>query len=158
MGEGSRILVASFALAFALSALPLPEWATLWRPAWVALVLIYWCFALPQRIGVFAGWIAGLLLDVLGGTLLGQHALGLALVAFVANYLHQRVRVLPPWQQALTVFALVFSYQLLVIWVNGIRGLDAPGWAYVTSSLTSMILWPWVFVILRDVRRKFQVA
>ncbi len=158
MREGRRILVASFVLAFLLSALPLPDWASMWRPAWVALVLIYWCFALPQQVGVFSGWICGLLLDVLSGTLLGQHAMGLALVAFIANRLHQRVRVLPPWQQALTVFGLIFSYHLMVIWVSGIRGLEVPGWAYVTGALTSMVLWPWVFVVLRDVRRKFQVA
>ncbi|MEM7254880.1 MAG: rod shape-determining protein MreD [Pseudomonadota bacterium] len=154
----SRLLGASFVLAFVLTAVPIPAWAVIWRPAWVALVLIYWCFALPQRVGVLVGWVSGLLLDVLNGTLLGQHAFGLALVAFVANRLHQRVRVLPPWQQALTVFALVFGYQLLVVWVNGIRGLEVPGWAYVAAPLTSMVLWPWIFIVLRDLRRKFQVA
>ena len=51
-----------------------------WRPAWVALVLVYWCMAAPDQVGVVAGWTTGLLLDVMTGTLLGQHALGLSVV------------------------------------------------------------------------------
>ena len=68
----------SFVVSLMLTALPMPEWASLWRPAWVALVLIYWCMALPARSGVLVGWSVGLLLDVMTGTLLGQHALALA--------------------------------------------------------------------------------
>ena len=33
------------------------------------------------------------------GTLLGQHALGLTVVAWVAHHTHRRVRVLPLWRQ-----------------------------------------------------------
>ena len=158
MRKGGGILIASFALAFGLTILPLPEWGAIWRPAWVALVLIYWCFALPQRVGVFVGWFSGLLLDVLSGTLLGQHALGLALIAFSAHRLHQRVRVLPLWQQAFTIFGLIFLYHLFTVWVNGMRGLEISKWEYVAGSLTSMLLWPWIFIVLRDIQRRFQVA
>ncbi|MFT5390217.1 MAG: rod shape-determining protein MreD [Gammaproteobacteria bacterium] len=154
---GGWVISASFVVSFALTALPLPEWAVIWRPAWVALVLTYWCIALPQRVGVGVGWMAGLMLDVLTGTLLGQHALGLSVVAFVAHKSHQRVRVFPPWQQALSIFPLVFIYLALVFWVNSARGVPVVGWAYVAGPLTSMLLWPWLFIVLRDVRRKFSV-
>src|SRR5690606_27167374 len=76
-------IILSFAVAFMLTAVPLPEWAASWRPAWVAMVLIYWCMALPERVGIGAAWCLGLLLDVQQGTLLGQHALGLALIAWL---------------------------------------------------------------------------
>lgn len=156
-GTGPWVIGISFVVSFGLTALPLPDWAAIWRPAWVALVLAYWCIALPNRVGVGVGWIVGLLLDVLMGTLLGQHALGLSVVAFIAHKSHQRVRVLPPWQQALSVFPLVFLYQMLVFWVNGARGIPVNGWAYVTGPLVSMLLWPWLFIVLRDIRRKFSV-
>ena len=71
------IIVASFAAAFVLTGLPMAGWAAPWRPPWVALVLLYWCFAVPERVGVLAGWGCGLVLDVLVGTLVGQHALAL---------------------------------------------------------------------------------
>ena len=151
-------IAASFVVALMLTALPVPAWAAAWRPAWVALVLIYWCMAVPGRAGVAVGWMMGLLLDVLYGTLLGQHALGLSVVAFITLQLHQRVRVLPVWQQGISIFGLVFIYQLLVLWINGIRGFPVQPSAYWSAPLVSMMLWPWVFVILRDVRRKYGVS
>lgn len=151
-------MVISFLVALILSALPMPEWSAQWRPAWVALVLVYWCMAAPARVGVATGWLAGLLLDVLSGTLLGQHALGLSVIAFITHQSHQRIRVLPIWQQGLSVFALIFVYQVLLLWINGIQGLHVSGIAYWSSPLMSMVLWPWVFVVLRDVRRRYRVS
>jgi rod shape-determining protein MreD len=156
--NGVCVVAASFLVAIMLTSVPLPDWAAIWRPAWVALVLSYWCFALPNRIGVGVGFACGLVLDVLTGALLGQHALGLSVVAFVAHQSHLRIRVLPPWQQALSLFPIVAAYQMLVLWTSGIRGLPVDGWAYLTAPLTSMLLWPWVFIVLRDLRRKFSVA
>ena len=79
--NGTWVIVASLIVAFMLTAMPLPSWAVSWRPAWVAMVLIYWCMALPQRMGIGISWVLGLLLDVQQGTILGQHAIGLAIVA-----------------------------------------------------------------------------
>jgi rod shape-determining protein MreD len=156
-GRGTGVIALSFIIALMLTALPMPEWAILWRPAWVALVLIYWCMALPGRTGVLVGWSVGMLLDVMAGTLLGQHALALAVIAFIAHKLHRRVRVLPVWQQGVTVFGLVFVFQALVLWINGIKGMPVTINAYLAAPLISMLLWPWVFVVLRDTRRRFSV-
>jgi rod shape-determining protein MreD len=155
--RGTWIVTASFVVALALAKLPMPDSAELWRPSWVALVLIYWCIALPERTGVLVGWMVGLLVDVMSGTLLGQHALAFAVTAFAAHKLHLRMRVLPLWQQAVTVFALVFVSQLLILWINGIKGTSFALSAYLTVPLVSMLLWPWVFVVLRDARRRFHV-
>ena len=108
------VVTCSFVLALLLTALPVPDWAATWRPAWVALVLIYWCMAVPGRIGVLVGWMVGLFLDVLTGTLLGQHAMALAVIAYITHTSYRRIRVLSPWQQAVSVFGLVFVYQMLV--------------------------------------------
>ena len=156
--RGRWVIAVSFVAALMLTAVPMPDWAAMWRPAWVALVLIYWCMALPARTGVLAGWTVGLLLDVMSGTLLGQHALALAVIAFIAHKVHRRVRVLPVWQQGLTVFALVFVFQALVLWIDGIKGMPVTLGAYLAAPLTSMLLWPWVFVVLRDTRRRFLVS
>jgi rod shape-determining protein MreD len=148
----------SVVAAFMLTALPMPGWAALWRPGWVALVLIYWCLAVPRRAGVGFGWVLGLLVDGMSGRLLGQHALGLSLVACVTLKFHRRVRVLPLWQQAIGVFSLVFAYQAIVLWINGIQGMPVVPAAFWASPLTSTLLWPWVFIVLRDARRKYQVT
>lgn len=156
--RGEVVIAVSMIVALMLTALPMPDWAALWRPSWVALALIYWCMAVPGRVGIAVGWFLGLLLDVLSGTLLGQHALALSVVAYATNTAHRRVRVLPLWQQGISVFALVFCYQLLLLWVNGIQGVPVMASAYWASPLVSTVLWPWVFVVLRDVRRKYRVG
>ena len=156
--SGYTAIVLSFVVALMLTALPMPPWAALWRPAWVALVLIYWCMAAPTYTGIVMGWTLGLFLDVLAGTLLGQHALALAIVAFVAHRFHRQVRVLPIWQQGVSVFGLVFLYQALILWITGIQGMPILAAAYWSSPLVSMLLWPWIFIVLRDVRRRYRVA
>lgn len=156
--HGGVVIALSFVIALGLAKLPMPDWAELWRPSWVALVLIYWCIAVPERTGVISGWIVGLLVDVMSGTLLGQHGLAFAVTAFAAHKLHRQMRVLPLWQQAVTVFGLVFISQLLILWTNGIKGTVFAFTAYLTVPFVSMLLWPWVFVVLRDARRRFQVA
>jgi rod shape-determining protein MreD len=80
---GGWVIVVSFLLAFWLSEIPLPGGLDRFRPDWVAMVLIYWGMALPHRIGIGVGWGVGLLLDVGRGGLLGQHALALAVVAYL---------------------------------------------------------------------------
>lgn len=156
--RGNGVIVLSIIVALMLTALPMPDWAAVWRPAWVGLVIIYWCMALPSRIGILVAWFSGILLDVLAGTLLGQHALALSVVAFVTLQFYRQVRVLPLWQQGITIFGLVFVHQVLVLWINGIQGMPVPVSAYWASPLISMVLWPWVFIVLRDIRRIYQVA
>jgi rod shape-determining protein MreD len=156
--RGSWLIVVSFVVALMLTALPMPDWASIWRPAWVSLVLIYWCMALPARVGILVAAFAGILLDVLYGTLLGQHALALSVVAFIALQFCRRIRVLPLWQQGITIFGLVFVQQVLLLWIIGIQGMPVMIPAYWASPLISMVLWPWIFVVLRDLRRQYQVV
>ena len=53
--QGRWVIPTTFVIALLLTALPMPESAANWRPAWVALVLVYWCMATPERVGVMHG-------------------------------------------------------------------------------------------------------
>jgi rod shape-determining protein MreD len=150
-------IAATFAVALILSLIPVPHWADHFRPDWAGLVLIYWCIALPNRVGVGTGFLVGLVQDVLYGSLLGQHALAKAVMAFLAVRLHLRVRVFPAWQQALVAMVLLLVGQLFVIWVRAIIGKPAAGFGFWTPSVVGMLIWPWLFIILRDIRRRGQV-
>ncbi|MGM0593393.1 MAG: rod shape-determining protein MreD [Pseudomonadota bacterium] len=156
--HGSWVIALSFVLAMMLTMVPLPEWARHLRPEWVTMVLIYWCMALPERVGVGVGWLAGLFLDVIHGNVLGQYALALALVAYLTLSLHQRLRIYPLPQQALVVLLLLLLQQLLVIWIKGFLGQSPESLLYWLPSLSSTLLWPWLFLILRDLRRHFRVS
>lgn len=155
--HGGAVIFLTFVTALVLTVVPLPDDLRTLRPDWVLLVLIYWCMALPQRVGVGIGWLLGLFTDALTGTLLGQHALAYSLVAFLTLKLHQRLRVYPLWQQALSVLVLLALGQLLMLWINGMVGRPIHSWLYWMPSLTGALLWPFIFLLLRGLRRAFRV-
>ena len=151
------VIVGSFIAAFVLTLLPMAEWAAPWRPPWVALMLLYWCLAAPERVGVLVGWGCGLVLDALVGTLIGQNALALGVVAWIARRIYRRVRLLPLWQQGLSVFGVMVVHQVIVLWLTGMRGLPVDALAHVSVPLAGAVVWPWIFLLLRRVRRRYQV-
>ncbi|MGH8581718.1 MAG: rod shape-determining protein MreD [Gammaproteobacteria bacterium] len=152
-GEG-RIIAASLLLAFLLSALPFPPWASAWQPAWVALAVVFWCMVLPERVGILSAWALGLVLDALKGTLLGQHAAALAIAAYLTVAYNRRLRVFPLFQQSLFVGLMVAIDALIATWVRGISGLDSQQGAVWLPVLSSILLCPWAFLLLHDLRRR----
>lgn len=155
--HGTGIILLSFVIALILTVIPLPSWLSPFRPEWVALLVVYWCITTPHRVGVGWAWALGITLDVLRGALFAQHALGLTAIAYLALKLHQRVRLYPLWQQALTIMILVTFYQLLVLWVNGLIGKPAKTWTYWLPSITSMLFWPVLYMGMLKVRRHFRI-
>lgn len=155
MNKTLRIGLITVIGAFMLAIIPLPDWVVKFRPDWVTLVLIYWAMAVPTKIGVTTAWFTGLLLDVSYGTLMGQHAVGLVLVIYVIHMQHQRLRVASLLQQAIVIFFLLMLKQLLTLWVDGMLGRAPGNWLYFMPTITGTLLWPWTYLILRDLRRKF---
>ena len=151
---GAAVVWGSLLVALFLSILPMPAWIDEFRPPWAALTLIFWCLTLPERVGVFSAFAAGLVLDVTTGALLGHHALGLAVIAYVVVELHQRVRTFPLWQQTLFVWLLLLVERLLYLWVLEATGQPMPTLVYWAPTFLGALLWPWVFVVLRDLGRR----
>jgi rod shape-determining protein MreD len=151
-----RVVIAgSFVVDFILASITGPAWLEPLRPDWVALVLIYWCLAMPDRIGLGTAWLVGLFLDVVYGSLLGQHALAKTLVAFLVLKLHLRIRIFPAWQQALVVGLILVINHIIIIWVRGMSGqADAPGALWFTI-IVGMAIWPALFNLLRKTRRRY---
>lgn len=144
----------SLLVALFLSILPMPGWSEDWRPPWVLLVLLFWSLTLPERVGVLSAFFAGLALDVSTGALLGHHALGFAVAVYVVVELHQRVRAFPLWQQMFFVWVVLLTERLLHLWVLGATGQPMPGLVYWGPCLVGAVLWPWLFVVLRDLGRR----
>ena len=90
MMRGTRInfgwgrVIGLTVLALAATVAPLPEWLEPYRPDFVALTVLWFCLLSPRLLGLTYGWCAGLALDGFSGVLLGQHALTLTVIAYVA--------------------------------------------------------------------------
>lgn len=148
-------IIVTLALALMFNMLPLPNWANFARPDMVTLVLIYWAMALPQIAGVLLAFAFGLLLDVSQSTLLGQHALALVVIIYLIQRLYLRIRVYTLIQQAFFIGILLTLKMLIVLWVNGITDNAPDTNLYFLPALTGALIWPWLFIILRDIRRRF---
>mgnify|MGYP001814189009 CR=1 FL=1 len=156
--RGGWLILFSFMLALALTIVPLPAMLELFRPEWMAMVLIYWCMAIPARVGVSIGWLVGLVLDVSRDAMLGQYALAFALIAFLTLHLHQRLRVFPIWQQALSVGVLIMLESLIVLWIKGLTGQSPGVWKMMVPAFSSLLFWPVIYLLLRYMRRAYQVS
>ena len=160
--RGTLVLLTTLLLAMVLAVITLPASLPMelgyLRPDWVLLVLIYWVIALPHRIGIGTAWCLGLLMDVLLGSLFGQHALSFVLVAYVSVSLYQRLRMFAVWQQSLVVFAMIGVHEVLGFWVESIAGLAQWSIWLLLPAVISALMWPWVFLALRFLRRSFRIA
>lgn len=151
-------ILTTLLIAIVLTLLPMPEWATWYRPAWVLMVLIFWGMTLPARVSVGAAWLVGLVIDLLTGTLLGEHALAYTFVIYFVTRMHMRLQMYPLIQQGLSVFLFVLLYQCIIYCIQGFINDLPSSHQFWLSSVTSMLLWPWLYVLMRDCRRWFRVA
>lgn len=151
-------IILTLTMALMLALLPMPDWTVWLRPAWVLMVLIYWTMSVPYRVGVGVAWLTGLIVDILNGGVLGEHALAFTFVIYVVSRLHMRLRMYPMLQQGMSVLLFVFMYQFILYCIQGFIGELPSSNLYWLSSITSMLLWPWLFILMRDCRRWFRVA
>ena len=148
----------SIIIALMLTILPLPLWAAWFRPEWLVLVVVYWSIALPHRVNIGIAWCLGLLLDALSGTVLGEHAFALMVVTYIAIKLHKRIRAANIVQQSITMCLLVALFQAIIFIIQAVIGQIPSSPLYWLPTVTSMLFWPWIFIILRDWRRRFKIA
>lgn len=150
-------ILMTFLVALLLSIVVLPEWARALRPEFMTMMLIYWCLSAPGRVGIGVAWMLGLVMDTAYGALLGQHALMFTVVSWGTLKLHQRIRLFPIWQQALSVFLLILLAQMLSMWIRGMAGQPPQTWMYWLPSITSLLLWPVFYSFMHGMRRYLRV-
>jgi rod shape-determining protein MreD len=145
-------VVACIVAALMLAIAPMPDWASPFRPDWVALTLIYWAMMLPRTYSIGTAWIVGIVLDVAQGTLLGQHAVALCFAVYIAVKFHLQFRVFPASQMSATVFAILAFYQFILFWINGVAGVNVPAVTYWGPVITGAMIWPLLALVFGRVR------
>jgi len=61
------------------------------------------------------------------------------------------------WQQSLVMLPILGIAQKVALWLNSLAGNRPPTLLYLLPAVISAVLWPWVFSVLRGVRRRFHV-
>ena len=157
MDRPPRILIAaSLAVALVLQLVELPYALAVLRPMLVPLVLVYWVMVVPQPTGLLTAWITGLLLDVLLGSVLGQHALGLTVLVFITLQVRGILSLYPIWQEALALTPIFALYTFLMFWIDGATGHRADPWLQWLPLATTGPCWPLVFGALNSLQRRSQ--
>ncbi len=140
----------------ALMSVPLPDVLTPLRPAWVTLAVIYWTMMWPRRFGLISAWLIGLMLDILQGDILGQHAMALTIVAYFTLRFHLQIRIFPLWQLTATVFALLALEAFVLFWIDGIAGNPSGGVARWTQVIAGGVVWPPVMAVMDRLRERLE--
>lgn len=148
----------SLLVALILQIMPLPEQVSIYRPDWVLLMICYWALALPHRVNVGVAFMYGLILDILLGTTLGLHSFAMSVTVFVLAANYQRLRNYSVWHQAVVMGIVTALYHLLVFWLQHLITDILFIVDYLLPVVSSVLLWPWVFGLLRKVRRQLKIT
>jgi rod shape-determining protein MreD len=143
----TRLLLSAL-VALILTVLPLPWWLDVARPAFLVLTVIYWSVNAPRAGGLAIGFFAGLMLDVFQGPVLGEHALALSLITYIAVREHQRIRSKPAIQQALIVLAALIMYEVVLFMIDGWTGHPVTSPLRWVHTLSGALIWPAAAAIL----------
>lgn len=145
----------TFIIGFILEALPSPAFIKYLIPNWTLLILIYWSMTKPNLVNLGSAFIVGIFLDLLSGTLLGEHALAMLAICFIVIKIHRVILVYPLMQQVLVVALLTLTYQIIIFIIQGItHQMPNISWFWL-STLTSAFIWPWLFVLLNTLRKAY---
>ena len=139
----------SIIVALMLTMIPLRNNWLIFRPEWVALTIIHWSLVAPNRMSFVLAWVAGLLVDALYGSIIGQHALGFTIVVFMSLRMRTRLVVDNIFQQFLILFLVLGTYMLVNLWILGITGNAPQGWGYWAPVIVSLLIWPFYNFFMR---------
>ncbi|HBK54805.1 MAG TPA: rod shape-determining protein MreD [Xanthomonadales bacterium] len=150
------LLAASATLAILLGMLALPDWLAPLRPFWLGLVLTYWLLEAPERTGLGLAFGLGLVADLSYGSLFGEHALRLCMLAFIVQRFRAQIRFHHPVQQSVGVLALLYNDRLIALVIRLVSGEGMPPPSYWYAPMVGALLWPLVFALHDNLRLRLR--
>jgi rod shape-determining protein MreD len=107
------------------------------------------------NIGVAFG--TGLVLDILLGTSIGVHSSALCLCIYVLAANYKRLRNYSVWQQSVIIGIMAALYNLVIFWLQHLLTDIYFLFEYLWPVVSSIVLWPWLFWLLRKIRRQLRL-
>ena len=148
------VLPISIVVALLLGLLPLPAAIAPLRPYWLALVVAYWVLENPDRAGLGFAFFVGLIADLAFGSLLGEQALRLTILAFILQRFRARLRFFPLSQQSLAIGALLLNDRIVTAALHLALGEPTPAALSWVAPAIGMVLWAPLFWLLDSLRLK----
>ncbi|OOF48163.1 rod shape-determining protein MreD [Rodentibacter trehalosifermentans] len=143
-----------FIVALVMELAPWPMGFQAFKPAWLVLVLTYWVLAIPNKISIGIAFWIGLIWDLVLGSTLGIHALVLSIAFYFIAKNHLILRNLSLWFQSLLIIIFVFLIRISIFLIELFLHSATFNWQEIFGAIASGILWPWVFLLMRKIRRK----
>jgi rod shape-determining protein MreD len=137
-------LILAMLLALVLTVIPLPDMVAHLRPQWVLLMALYIQFCLPDYFRVIWLFFLGLCLDVLLGSVLGEHAFALLLTSWFATNKTRRFSFFSTLQQMFLVIAFCICEQLVLYLIDASFGYQNKLQFVIETCLASTLCWPWL--------------
>lgn len=152
------VLNTALVLGLVLAVMPMSHGLQAWRPEWALMITLYWVMAAPNRVNIGTCFIIGLCTDVLLGSTLGIYAAAMAFVGYIFATHYKRIRNFSLTQQALFVGLMVMIVRAIVYLLEYYINNASLQSNYFLPAVSSAIIWPWLFLVLRKVRRRFGVV
>ena len=146
------LLYGSLLSSLLVLVVPLPTGVDLARPYLLAMLLCYWMLEAPDHVGLGIAFIAGLAADLVSGTLLGEQALRLLIMAFIVQRFRARLRFFPVSQQAVAIGGLLLNDRIVTTVVHLALGEPTLPWPYWWAPVLGMLFWPPLFVLMDALR------
>jgi rod shape-determining protein MreD len=135
------MIITSVVVAVLLLLLPWGAELRPWLPDWLLMLLISWSLRAPRMLGPGHAFVAGLLLDLIHGTLLGAHALAYSSAIFAVLAWQRRLEGFDSRGQALHVGPVLLLAALLPLLLSGLVGEGVSDWRPFVAGLIAALLW-----------------
>ena len=126
-------------------------------PEWILLINIYWAIALPSNTKMILAFVSGFFVDIVLGHPLGISSLSYVIFIYIILSLYNSLRYMTVPQQMIVLFLLLIVKQHFYIWTFYMFGLNIDYLTLIISTLTTAVLWPFIYFSLRFARRKWVV-
>ena len=142
----------SLVVGLLLQLILLPDLLSPARPLWLPLLIAYWALVEPRVPVLVGAFISGITMDVLFNSVLGQHALGLVVLAYIVSRMRPIFILFPLWQATLALAPAWMLYIYLMFWIDLVTHHQADVWLRWLPVVSTTLLWPLVFALMEAMR------
>jgi rod shape-determining protein MreD len=140
--ESGLLVYITALIALMLTLIPLPQLISVVWPNLLVVVILYWSTMAPRAGGMLLGFLGGIALDVLNGSQLGQHALALSLITYLALRLHLLARAKPLFEQTLFALVALLIYEATLWAIEGFSSQSTGHWTRWLHIPIGALSWP----------------